>query len=69
MTIEWKNKEKELKKIFKKYRNDDYYDCLLPISGGKDSTFQSFVLTKKYNLNPLASRMGKIGTLLQEEKI
>lgn len=59
MTIEWKNKEKELKKIFKKYKNDDYYDCLLPISGGKDSTFQSFVLTKKYNLNPLAITHGQ----------
>ncbi len=59
MTIEWKNKEHELNKIFKKYKNDNYYECLLPISGGKDSTFQSFVLTKKYKLNPLAITHGQ----------
>ena len=59
MTIEWKSKEEELKKIFKKYKNKKYYDCLLPISGGKDSTFQSFVLTKKYGLNPLAITHGQ----------
>ena len=46
MIIEWKNKERELNKIFNKHKNNNYYDCLLPISGGKDSTFQSYVLTK-----------------------
>ena len=59
MTIEWKNKERELNKIFDKHKNSNYYDCLLPISGGKDSTFQSYVLTKKYNLNPLAITHGQ----------
>ena len=59
MIIEWKNKERELNKIFNKHKNNNYYDCLLPISGGKDSTFQSYVLTKKYNLNPLAITHGQ----------
>src|SRR3990167_2495709 len=30
------------------------YDCILPVSGGKDSFFQAYILTKKYNMRPLA---------------
>ena len=30
------------------------YDCIVPISGGKDSAFQLHVLTKVYGLKPLA---------------
>ena len=30
------------------------YDCILPISGGKDSTFQMHVLMKVYGMKPLA---------------
>ena len=30
------------------------YDCIIPISGGKDSTFQLHVLTKLYGMKPLA---------------
>ena len=59
MTIEWKLKHEKLKKIFDLNRKKNYYDCLLPISGGKDSTFQSYVLTKKFQLNPLAITHGQ----------
>jgi N-acetyl sugar amidotransferase len=59
MNIEWINKEIILRKIFSSFKNKNYYDCLLPISGGKDSTFQSYVLTKKYKLNPLAVTHGQ----------
>ena len=44
------NEFKELvKKIKKKNRN---YDCLIPVSGGKDSTWQ-VIVAKKYGLKPL----------------
>ena len=59
MIIEWKAKEKNLKEILYSHKKKDYYDCILPISGGKDSTFQSYVLTKKYQLNPLAITHGQ----------
>lgn len=56
MRINWKEKEIELKKIFDeaKTNSGNNYDCILPISGGKDSFFQAHVLTKVYNLKPLA---------------
>ena len=56
MRINWAEREKELKKILQHYRSKsgNNYDCIVPISGGKDSTFQLHVLTKIYNLKPLA---------------
>ena len=58
MHISWKDKEKNLRKILNKFKNKNYYDCLLPISGGKDSTFQTYVLTKIYNMTPIAVTHG-----------
>jgi len=56
MHINWKEREKDLRKILDKYRSGsgDNYDCIVPISGGKDSTFQLHVLTKIYKIKPLA---------------
>lgn len=53
--INWQEREKILRQIFEKYRNKsgDNYDCIIGISGGKDSTFQLYVLTQVYDLNPL----------------
>ena len=46
--------EKELQDILNKYRSrDGSYDVLIPGSGGKDSIYTSFLLKKKYNMNPL----------------
>jgi N-acetyl sugar amidotransferase len=58
MDINWKNREKELKTIINSYRANDYYDCLLSFSGGKDSTFQAHVIKKIYKLNPLVVTHG-----------
>tara|TARA_B100001175_G_scaffold314354_1_gene323533 strand:+ start:428 stop:2188 length:1761 start_codon:yes stop_codon:yes gene_type:complete len=58
MHIDWKDKEKKLLRIFKKFRKANSYDCILPISGGKDSTFQAYVLKNKYKLNPLTVTHG-----------
>ena len=58
MHINWKDKESELAEILNKFRNKNYYDCLLPISGGKDSTFQAYVLDKVYKVNSLAVTHG-----------
>ena len=54
--IDWTLREKALRNILDSYRSTDgsNYDCLVPISGGKDSTFQLHVLTKVYGLRPLA---------------
>jgi N-acetyl sugar amidotransferase len=53
--IDWTERERTLRKMLEYYKslNNDY-DCLVPISGGKDSTFQLHVVTKVYALKPLA---------------
>src|SRR5687767_14601553 len=45
--IDWVAREKELRKLLEYYKNlNNDYDCIVPISGGKDSTFQLHVITK-----------------------
>ena len=51
--IDWIAREEELKKIFDQYRGKGPYDCIVPFSGGKDSTFQAYTLVRKYNMKPL----------------
>jgi N-acetyl sugar amidotransferase len=54
--IDWVEREKQLRCILEeaKIKSGNNYDCILPISGGKDSTFQMHVLTKVYGMKPLA---------------
>ncbi|QQR49685.1 N-acetyl sugar amidotransferase [bacterium] len=56
MHINWAEREKDLRAILDdaKAKSGDNYDCIIPISGGKDSTFQLHVLTKVYGMKPLA---------------
>lgn len=56
MHIQWGEREKQLSKILSEARekSGDSYDCILPISGGKDSFYQAHVLTKIYKMKPLA---------------
>jgi N-acetyl sugar amidotransferase len=52
--IDWNEREKELKLILEKYRNKNgtNWDCIVPVSGGKDSTFQ-VVKMLQLGMNPL----------------
>lgn len=53
-TIDWKSREKQLLKLLNKHRrNDGYYDCLVPGSGGKDSGMAAHILKYKYGMHPL----------------
>ena len=52
--IDWEHREKELLEILDEYRRDDgYYDCVVPGSGGKDSIYTAHVLKYKYEMHPL----------------
>ncbi len=42
-----------LKKIFIKFKSHEKYDCIIGVSGGKDSTRQAVWLRDKLNINPL----------------
>jgi len=53
--IDWSLKKKEFEEILKKYSNKNSYgyDCIIPVSGGKDSTYQTYFIKEVYGLNPL----------------
>jgi N-acetyl sugar amidotransferase len=54
-TTNWDLRRKELAEIFERFKNKDgsNYDCIIPVSGGKDSTFQTYVVKEEFGLNPL----------------
>ncbi len=54
--INWKNRYEELLKIVKKYKGKNDYDCIIPFSGGKDSTFQLYYVVNNLKLKPLVIR-------------
>ena len=51
--IDWVAKEKQLIELIDQYRGKFDYDCIIPFSGGKDSTFTLYTLVKKYGVKPL----------------
>jgi len=54
-TTDWESRREELVKIFNKFKNKDgsNYDCVIPVSGGKDSTYQTYMVKEEFGLNPL----------------
>ncbi|HMO18050.1 MAG TPA: N-acetyl sugar amidotransferase [Oligoflexia bacterium] len=58
MHINWEERDLELRSILDSHRSDNYYDCMLPMSGGKDSTFQAYILHHRFDINPLAVTHG-----------
>ena len=42
-----------LDELIEEYRGKYEYDCIVPFSGGKDSTFTLYYLMKEYNIKPL----------------
>ena len=54
-TTDWNARRKELEEVFNEFKNKDgsNYDCVIPVSGGKDSYFQTHIITKEFNLKPL----------------
>jgi N-acetyl sugar amidotransferase len=53
--IDWTERERELRALLEHHKSlGNDYDCIVPISGGKDSTFQLHVITRVYGMRPLA---------------
>jgi len=52
---DWDKRYEELKKLCDKYRGGygDGYDCVIAVSGGKDSHFQTYVMKELMHMNPL----------------
>ena len=51
--IDWAARKKELDVLIEQYRGKYDYDCIIPYSGGKDSTFTLYYLVKSYKIKPL----------------
>lgn len=50
--IDWDYRGELFRQLCDEYRRPDTYDCLIPVSGGKDSYFQIHTV-KRYGMNPL----------------
>ena len=53
--MDWSFRENELQNLLNKNKSSDgSYDCLVPVSGGKDGSYVAYQLKHKYKMNPLA---------------
>ncbi len=69
--IDWDERAMMLSDITERYKGKGQYDCIVPFSGGKDSTFQLWYIVKKLGLKPLVVRFNHWGyrPLVQENNI
>jgi N-acetyl sugar amidotransferase len=54
--IDWDKRKLMLDNVIEKYRGKYDYDCIVPFSGGKDSTYTLYYLLKEYKIKPLVVR-------------
>ena len=52
-TIDWSARKNDLKDLIENFRGKYDYDCLVPFSGGKDSTFTLWYIVEELGLKPL----------------
>lgn len=53
-TLDWSKRNQELESLLSKHRSDGkYFDCLVPVSGGKDGSYVAYQLKHKFGMNPL----------------
>lgn len=55
-SIDWDARKLKLDQLINKHRGKYVYDCIIPFSGGKDSTFTLYYLIKNYGIKPLVVR-------------
>ncbi len=52
--LDWGKRQKELECLLDKHRSlSGDFDCIVPVSGGKDGSYVAHTLKNKYNMNPL----------------
>lgn len=53
-TLDWVARQQQLEDLLDKHRrHDGRFDCLVPVSGGKDGSYVAYNLKHKYGMNPL----------------
>ena len=53
-SIDWNARAKEFDNILSDLPKGRFYDCVVPVSGGKDSTYQTYQMVKQHGLKALA---------------
>ncbi len=58
LDIDWDEREVMFRKILEQARDEakkrgNLYDCIIPVSGGKDSHYQVYLVKEVYGMNPL----------------
>jgi N-acetyl sugar amidotransferase len=51
--IDWAARRAQFEDLIERARGKYLYDCIVPFSGGKDSTFTLYYLVREYGLKPL----------------
>jgi N-acetyl sugar amidotransferase len=51
--INWNQRKIELEKLLSNFRKKNDFDCIVPVSGGKDGSYVAYNLKKNFNMNPL----------------
>ena len=59
--LDWNEREKKLKVILEHYRckSGNNYDCIVPVSGARDSYFIVHLIKNKFKMNPLLVNYNK----------
>lgn len=54
--VDWENKREKFLNLLEKYKDLEgkNYDCIIPVSGGRDSTYQTYAMKETFGMNPLA---------------
>lgn len=54
-SVDWNKRKRMFENLIEEYRRKDGngYDCLIPVSGGKDSYYQTYLMKVVYGLRPL----------------
>ena len=53
--LDWEARRRELLELLEQYRSQSRsFDCVAPVSGGKDGSYVAYQLKHKYGMNPLA---------------
>ena len=68
--IDWDARFEELKKLCDKYRRnkEGVYDCIIAVSGGKDSHYQVYVMKELMGMNPLLITVEDFFTMTEAGK-
>jgi len=51
--IDWEERYRELISLCDEHRREGDYDCIIAVSGGKDSHYQTHVMKERMGMNPL----------------